>query len=30
LPNLIVERGREKGQSFELAAGASLIVGRDP
>jgi serine/threonine-protein kinase len=30
LPNLIVERGREKGQSIELAAGNTIVVGRDP
>jgi serine/threonine protein kinase len=30
LPNLIVERGREKGQTYELASGVTVVVGRDP
>jgi serine/threonine protein kinase len=30
LPNLIVERGREKGTSFELKAEVPCIAGRDP
>ncbi|MCG3133645.1 MAG: Serine/threonine-protein kinase PknD [Planctomycetes bacterium] len=30
MPNLIVERGREKGLSFEISAGTEFVVGRDP
>jgi serine/threonine-protein kinase len=30
LPNLIVERGREKGSSFELKPDAPCVAGRDP
>ena len=30
MPNLIVERGREKGTSFELKADAPCVAGRDP
>jgi serine/threonine-protein kinase len=30
LPNLIVERGREKGTSFELKIDAACVAGRDP
>lgn len=30
MPNLIVERGREKGTSFELKAETPCVAGRDP
>jgi hypothetical protein len=30
LPNLIVERGREKGTSFELKPDSPCVAGRDP
>jgi serine/threonine-protein kinase len=30
LPNLIVERGREKGTTFELSTDTPCVAGRDP
>ncbi len=30
MPNLIVERGREKGTTFELKPDAACVAGRDP